>query len=783
MRLTRNPNLSRAAHELPRGEELLVPWTGLPAERCPGIQPDGTLSSLPLPDLASCTREQVQAYFDNGWTLTEVLFRALRAPEAFYTAPYHQLRHPLVFYAGHPPALYVNKLQVAGLATSLDPDLETLFETGVDEMSWDDMSKNEMEWPPLERVLDYRRQVYRTVSELIASHPDLAPGHAPIGWDSPLWALFLGFEHERIHLETTSVLIRELPVEWLRRPSQWPQDAPAAPARQGAFPPLAGEHFPRNPLVEVAGGAVALGKPREWPSYGWDNEYGRDERRTGPFAITRNLISNGELHAFVAAGGYQKRRYWSETGWSWRGFRNVKWPTFWVSDGPAGLHRYRLRTTFAVVEMPWDWPAVVNAHEARAYAAWRAERDGVPYRLPTEAEHAWLRGPLERDPVMQETGVGLRARGLNLNLAWGSEGPVDGDAPGPRGVTVAGNLWRWLEDDFHPLPGARVHPYYDDFSTPCYDGEHTMILGGSFASTGDEASAWARFHFRPHFFQHAGFQLVRDDGPGAVVRLGGAGGAGQEKYEQGAVLAAYLELHYGSPAEAMPFEVGPRHAAEFPRRCGALLLEAAAELGLRPRRALDLGCGLGGASFELARACEEVLGVDLSAAFVESCQRLAAAGELAYQAPDEGELREPRVARVPAEIDRARVSFRRADAQALPPELEGFDLVLAANLVDRLPSPGACLRRMAGPRGLVAPGGLLLVTSPYTWLSQFTPREVWLGGRLRDGQPLRSQDGLGEALGEEFELLRALDLPLLIREHRRKYELVISQGTLWRRRG
>jgi len=29
---------------------------------------------------------------------------------------------------------------------------------------------------------------------------------------------------------------------------------------------------------------------------------------------------------------------------------------------------------------------------------------------------------------------------------------------------------------------------YDDFSTPCFDGKHSMIVGGSFMSTGDEAS-------------------------------------------------------------------------------------------------------------------------------------------------------------------------------------------------------------------------------------------------------------------------------------------------------
>ena len=58
-----------------------------------------------------------------------------------------------------------------------------------------------------------------------------------------------------------------------------------------------------------------------------------------------------------------------------------------------------------------------------------------------------------------------------------------------------------------------VHIFYDDFSTPCYDGEHSIIMGGSFMSTGQLASVFARYHFRPHFFQHAGFRIVSSATP------------------------------------------------------------------------------------------------------------------------------------------------------------------------------------------------------------------------------------------------------------------------------
>ena len=62
-------------------------------------------------------------------------------------------------------------------------------------------------------------------------------------------------------------------------------------------------------------------------------------------------------------------------------------------------------------------------------------------------------------------------------------------------------------------------------------------------------------------------------------------------------------------------------------------------------------------------------------------------------------------------------------------------------------------------------GGVVLVTSPYTWLPEFTPPERWLGAGRGD-----SFAGLREALAPDFELTHRQDLPFLIREHARKFQ-------------
>ena len=137
-------------------------WTGLEPPRCPGFEAETqTLSSLRTPDLRQrgpALREALEHYFENGWTLTEVLFSSLSDEAAFYRPPAHGLRHAMVFYYGHPAALAINKLRVAGaIGDGVEPRFEVLFETGVDEMSWDDLDTPQTEWPPLCDVTEYRR--------------------------------------------------------------------------------------------------------------------------------------------------------------------------------------------------------------------------------------------------------------------------------------------------------------------------------------------------------------------------------------------------------------------------------------------------------------------------------------------------------------------------------------------------------------------------------------------------------------------------------------------------
>jgi Sulfatase-modifying factor enzyme 1 len=175
-----------------------------------------------------------------------------------------------------------------------------------------------------------------------------------------MWALFMGFEHERIHLETSSVLFRETPYHLVQTPHYWPPIHPSATKQATASQPVEGIDYPANEMIPVRSETVDLGKPANFPSFGWDNEYGERHLTVPNFQASKHMVTNGEYWQFVADGGYRNKEYWCDDGWAWRTHRNLKWPFFWEQDGPAGSHAFKLRTIFEVVSMPWSWPVDVS---------------------------------------------------------------------------------------------------------------------------------------------------------------------------------------------------------------------------------------------------------------------------------------------------------------------------------------------------------------------------------------------------------------------------------------
>ena len=237
-------------------------------------------------------------------------------------------------------------------------------------------------------------------------------------------------------------------------------------------------------------------------------------------------------------------------------------------------------------------------------------------------------------------------------------------------------------------------------------------------------------------------------------------------YESRKLLDEYLLFHYGQPDEVLPWTQGPRDALGFAERTVTEL----ADWSRLPVAgcALDLGCAVGRSAFELAKHCKTVIGIDYSQGFVNAAAKLAAEGSLPYGRIDEGASSTALTARVPDTCPRSQVTFEAGDAMDLRHDLGSFDLVHAANLLCRLREPHKLLARLPG---LVGADGQLLLTTPCTWLEEFTPKDNWPRGS--------TLDWLTSQLAPYFDLVAKVDLPFLIREHARKYQWSVALGTRW----
>lgn len=80
------------------------------------------------------------------------------------------------------------------------------------------------------------------------------------------------------------------------------------------------------------------------------------------------------------------------------------------------------------------------------------------------------------------------------------------------------------------------------------------------------------------------------------------------------------------------------------------------------------------------------------------------------------------------------------------------------------------------------PGGYLVLTSPYTWLEDYTAKEHWIGGIKVNGENVTTLDGLDLLLRENFKRIgEPQDVPFVIRETARKFQHSLAQMTIWQR--
>lgn len=678
-------------------------------------------------------RLEIKKQFLQTYELDEKLFDLLEDKKYLYEQP-NRLRHPLIFYYGHTATFFINKLILANIIKQrVNSKFESIFAIGVDEMSWDDLNHKHYTWPTYEETKAYRDEVKQIILNLI----DTLTFTMPINWNSPMWIILMGIEHENIHIETSSVLLRELDIKFLKSEEIF------------SYKNEALNTYPKNELLEVKGSTVILQKDRTNPIYyGWDNEFSFHKALIKDFKASKYLVSNGEFLEFVKEGGYNKPEFFSSEGKEWLDFTQAKYPTFWIKKEDS----YFLREINKIVPLPLNYPVDINIYEAEAFCKYKSLKLGFEVRLPSEDEYYAL---------YEHTNAGQKE--ANIGLKQFNQSGVDKYAFEDF-FDVVGNVWQWSLTPIYPFDDFETHPIYDDFTTPTFDDRHALMKGGSFISLGNETLKESRYAFRKHFFQHAGFRYVKSSNEYRTK-------LNDNVYETDELIAQYCEFHYGS--ENFGVKNFCLNSVE--------LIKTYLKDG-KTKKALDLGCSVGRSTFELAKIFDEVVGIDFSANFINVGVKLKIYDSLIYKVKKEGDIFEEKSVSLKSlglEQIKEKVTFMQGDACNLKDIYTDFDLVFCSNLIDRLYYPQKFLDDIPLR---INKNGLLVLLSPYTWMEDYTPKENWLGGYIKDNKEVKTLDTLKDNLLGDFELLETIDVPFVIKETSRKYQYTLSQMSIWKKK-
>jgi len=506
----------------------------------------------------------------------------------------------------------------------INPEYESLFAIGVDEMSWDDMNANRFSHINVEDVRAYRNQVRALMDNLITT----LPLTSPITQDSPWWIILMGIEHERIHIETSSVLHRQMPLKYIK-------------PNLTHFPIAKDGKVPQNYLVDIKGKELRLGKDTSHHLYGWDNEYGTQVEEIENFQAGAFLVSNAEFMEFVLDGGYSNKEYWSKEGQKFLEIKKTKHPTFWIPTDNG----YRYRAFVSEIELPLSFPVDVNSLEAEAFCKWKSAKDNIEYSLPSEAQYRVM---VEREGVENIPHFNDQQANINFAHFWSSS-PVNA-FKFKNLYDVVGNVWQWSSSYIDGYEGFEVHPIYDDFSTPTFDTKHNLIKGGSWASSGNEIMLHSRYAFRRHFYQHAGFRYIVSTQNQEYIK---------EHIIIDKSIASSCETNY----------------AHYERRD----IEYIKEFIPKDAKLLNIGCSTGRTSFELSNFAKHITGIDFSARFISVAITMQEEGEIKYLYHDEVKTVEAK--NFDWQMDRC--EFWQGDASNLKPNFKGYDTVIALE-IDKL---------------------------------------------------------------------------------------------------
>jgi len=232
-------------------------------------------------------------------------------------------------------------------------------------------------------------------------------------------------------------------------------------------------------------GPFVMGNTKETDEMAYDDEAPQFTCHliTCPYRISRYPITVAQYRAFVEAGGYRERRYWTRAGWAWKEESGITGPEDYGEPFTLDNH-----------------PQVgVSWYEAVAFTRWLSEQTGLDIRLPTEAQ--WERAARHTDGRRYPWSSDPQARPdpnkMNYNETDIDSTSAVGCFPGGKAECgaedMSGNIWEWCS--------TKWRDDYDEYEKKVDDGlegdEGRVLRGGSFGSYHGGARCAVRVRYDP----------------------------------------------------------------------------------------------------------------------------------------------------------------------------------------------------------------------------------------------------------------------------------------------
>ncbi|KAL3427396.1 Ergothioneine biosynthesis protein 1-like protein 1 [Phlyctema vagabunda] len=484
------------------------------------------------------------------WKVWDIATRKMIPEDELLDKPI-KLRNACIFYLGHIPTFLDIQLNKATQQPLCEPSYyPKIFERGIDPdvdnpEHCHSHSEIPEEWPPVEEILAYQEKV-RTKVEKLYETEELS---RKIGR-----ALWIGFEHEIMHLETLLYML--LQSDKTLPPTTYKPDFEGnAKVAEASRVPNQWFTIPEQELT------IGLEDPDD--NSGPDNHFGWDNEKPPRTVVVPSFSAQGRPITNEEYALYLEQTHTPEVPASWKTrYSNSTSSTNGKSNGhchqhcngnsrgpqTASLTREYLegksvRTVYGLVPLEYalDWPVFASYDELAGCAAWMGGRiptveearsiyshvDGLRVKeaeqqlgktVPAVNGHLVNDGVQESPPSQYSTGAKdpqelfVDLEGTNVGFKHWHPVAVTSNGNRLAGQADFGGVWEWTSSSLRQYEGFEPMSLYPAYTADFFDGKHNIILGGSWATHPRIAGrkTFVNWYQRKYPYTWAGARLVRD---------------------------------------------------------------------------------------------------------------------------------------------------------------------------------------------------------------------------------------------------------------------------------